>query len=71
MTFTNYAFIDFAYNWLNFVKEHEITNYVIIALDKKSYEELQMNGATTFYNPHLTASEDPQTYDSYKEWLVF
>eukprot|EP00961_Rhodomonas_salina_P068111 914413-Rhodomonas_salina.4 len=53
ITFTNKGYLDFALNWLHYVKELEVENYLIFALDSDAYQFLQEHQANTFYDPQL------------------
>jgi hypothetical protein len=53
ITFTNNGYLHFALNWLHFVKESGIENYLIFALDESAFTVLQNERAHVFYDPSM------------------
>jgi hypothetical protein len=53
ITFTNNGYLHFALNWLHFVRESGIENYLIFALDDSAYTVLQNQKANVFYDPSV------------------
>ena len=48
ITFTNKGYLDFAANWLYYVREHGVSNYLIFALDSEAYDTLAAMEANVF-----------------------
>jgi hypothetical protein len=53
ISFTNSGYLHFALNWLYYVREAGIDNYVIFALDDAAYASLRREKAHVFYDPSL------------------
>ena len=53
ITFTNNGYMDFAMNWLHYVEEAGVENYLIFALDSEANEALKKRDAHVFYDPAL------------------
>jgi len=53
ITFTNNGYMDFAMNWLHYVEEAGVKNYLIFALDSEANEALRKRGAHVFYDAAL------------------
>ena len=56
---TNYGYRDFTYNWLCFVRRHNITNFLLACIDTDSCDELRLLG----YGRHALLLDD-LTHDS-------
>ena len=53
ITFTNNGYMDFAMNWLYYVEEAGVENYLIFALDSDAHDALKKRGAHVFYDAAL------------------
>uniref|UniRef100_A0A6B2KZP7 Nucleotide-diphospho-sugar transferase domain-containing protein n=1 Tax=Arcella intermedia TaxID=1963864 RepID=A0A6B2KZP7_9EUKA len=49
MTFSNYGYLDMLLNWIYNITALKITNYVIAALDRLTYEALEKLGVESFF----------------------
>lgn len=49
VSFTNHGYIDIALNMVQSLKNMGITNYVLFALDEKTFEELQRQNIQTLF----------------------
>lgn len=53
ITFTNNGYMDYALNWLYYVEELGVNNYLIFALDSEANKALKKRGANVFYDAAL------------------
>ena len=53
ITFTNKGYLDYASNWLSYVEEAGVENYLIFALDSEAHAALVERGAHVFYDAAL------------------
>ena len=53
ITFTNKGYMDYVLNWLSYVEELGVDNYLIFALDSEAHQGLEQRGAHVFYDASL------------------
>ena len=53
ITFCNAGYVHYVLNWLSFVRDLEVSNYLIFALDSRAFDELKSNDANVFYDESL------------------
>jgi len=53
ITFTNNGYMEYVLNWLHYVEQADVHNYLIFALDSEANEALKQRGANVFYDAAL------------------
>ena len=53
ITFCNSGYVHYVLNWLSFVRDLEVSNYLIFALDAQAFRDLQAHNANVFYDEAL------------------
>lgn len=57
LTFANYGYFDLLLNWLYYIKSLKMTNYVIVALDSQTHNELNEMKVENFLYDHAVMSK--------------
>lgn len=57
LTFANHGYFDLLLNWLFYIKSLKITNFVIVALDSQTHNELNDMKVENFLYDHAVMSK--------------
>ena len=53
ITFCNSGYVHYVLNWLSFVRDLDVSNYLIFALDSQAFQDLKAHDANVFYDESL------------------
>jgi hypothetical protein len=53
ITFCNSGYLHYVLNWLSFVRDLDVSNYLIFALDSQAFQDLTAQNANVFYDETL------------------
>lgn len=62
LTFTNWGVMDMTRNWLSYAAMWGVRNFLVIALDQRSYTALAEAGVEVFFDPAHSVSAEVQEY---------